>query len=128
VRILEQRGGPVVSEGVCSKPAVSISKKADAGLAFYMRSISILLFALFLFLLFHMVAVYFEEPGLTKRFGESTSNTRGRWDVGYLELKSTGLKLRNNKSEEHRSLELRPRPWKTGEKQERAGTSPGMTR
>ena len=35
------------------------------------RSISILLSALLLFLIFHLVAVFVEEPGLEKRFGGS---------------------------------------------------------
>jgi protein-S-isoprenylcysteine O-methyltransferase Ste14 len=52
------------------------------GLGFYTRSISILLFSILLFLLFHIVAVYFEEPGLTERFGESYIEYKksvGRW-------------------------------------------------
>ena len=51
------------------------------GLGLYVRSISILVFSCLLFLLFHMVAVYFEEPGLTKRFGDSFEYKRlvGRW-------------------------------------------------
>jgi protein-S-isoprenylcysteine O-methyltransferase Ste14 len=51
------------------------------GLGLYVRSISILVFSCLLFLLFHIVAVYFEEPGLTKRFGDSFEYKRlvGRW-------------------------------------------------
>jgi protein-S-isoprenylcysteine O-methyltransferase Ste14 len=45
------------------------------GLGLYVRSISILVFSCLLFLPFHILAVYFEEPGLTKR-----------WAAGYLEL------------------------------------------
>jgi protein-S-isoprenylcysteine O-methyltransferase Ste14 len=53
-----------------------------AGLGFLMRSISILLFSILLFALFHIVAVYFEEPGLTERFGKSYVEYKrsvGRW-------------------------------------------------
>ncbi len=52
------------------------------GLGLYLRSISILVFSCLLFLLFHIVAVCFEEPGLTKRFGEryiEYKKTVGRW-------------------------------------------------
>ena len=55
------------------------------GLGLYVRSISILVFSCLLFLLFHIVAVYFEQPGLTSGLG-TASNTRGWWDAGYLEL------------------------------------------
>jgi protein-S-isoprenylcysteine O-methyltransferase Ste14 len=41
------------------------------GLALYHHSISLLLFSIFLFVLFHVLVVYAEEPGLEKRFGES---------------------------------------------------------
>jgi|ERR1700693_2030579 len=90
VRILEQRGDRLFpTEFGASGPFRYLRNPMSlglivlfAGLGFYMRSISILLFALFLFLLFHMVAVYFEEPGLTKRFGQSYIEYKrsvGRW-------------------------------------------------
>jgi protein-S-isoprenylcysteine O-methyltransferase Ste14 len=41
------------------------------GLGLYESSVSILLLAWALFLFFHVVVVYVEEPGLEKRFGES---------------------------------------------------------
>jgi len=41
------------------------------GLGLYESSVSILLLALALFLLFHVVVVHVEEPGLERRFGES---------------------------------------------------------
>jgi protein-S-isoprenylcysteine O-methyltransferase Ste14 len=41
------------------------------GLALFCRSISILIFAGILFLGFHAVVVFLEEPGLEKRYGES---------------------------------------------------------
>jgi protein-S-isoprenylcysteine O-methyltransferase Ste14 len=52
------------------------------GLGLYVRSISILVFSCLLFLSFHILAVYFEEPGLTQRFGDSYIEYKslvGRW-------------------------------------------------
>ena len=40
------------------------------GLGLVEQSVSILLFSLLLFLAFHLLAVYVEEPGLEKRFGQ----------------------------------------------------------
>ena len=42
-----------------------------AGLGFYQRSLSILLFGLSMSALFHLFVVFVEEPGLKRRFGES---------------------------------------------------------
>ena len=42
-----------------------------AGFGLYRRSLSILLFALAVFALFHLFVIFVEEPGLQKRFGES---------------------------------------------------------
>ena len=53
-----------------------------AGLGLFERSISILLLGLALFLVFHLVVVYMEEPGLERRFGESYLAYKGsvnRW-------------------------------------------------
>ena len=41
------------------------------GFGFYQRSLAILLFALAVFVLFHLYVVFIEEPGLESRFGES---------------------------------------------------------
>jgi protein-S-isoprenylcysteine O-methyltransferase Ste14 len=41
------------------------------GLGLYVGSASVLVAGLLLFLIFHMVVIYGEEPGLEKRFGES---------------------------------------------------------
>jgi protein-S-isoprenylcysteine O-methyltransferase Ste14 len=52
------------------------------GLGLFVRSISVLLAALLLFLVFHLFAIYVEEPGLEKRFGESYRqyrNSVNRW-------------------------------------------------
>ena len=52
------------------------------GFALYESSISILLLAAALFLFFHLIVVYVEEPGLEKRFGESYQEYRrsvNRW-------------------------------------------------
>ena len=52
------------------------------GMGLWMRSVSVLLFSVILFLLFHFVAVRVEEPGLEKRFGASYLNYKravGRW-------------------------------------------------
>ena len=40
------------------------------GLGLYHRSLAILLFAVVIFVLFHLYVVFVEEPGLEKRFGE----------------------------------------------------------
>ncbi len=53
-----------------------------AGIGLWLRSISVLLFSVILFLVFHFVAVRVEEPGLKKRFGASYLNYKrvvGRW-------------------------------------------------
>jgi protein-S-isoprenylcysteine O-methyltransferase Ste14 len=53
-----------------------------AGLGLWLRSISILLFSAILFLIFHVIAVRIEEPGLEKRFGDSYlayKQAVGRW-------------------------------------------------
>jgi protein-S-isoprenylcysteine O-methyltransferase Ste14 len=53
-----------------------------AGAGLWLRSISILLFSASLFLVFHLVVLWVEEPGLEKRFGNSYvvyKRTVGRW-------------------------------------------------
>lgn len=53
-----------------------------AGFGLWLRSFSILLFSAILFLIFHIVVVRIEEPGLEKRFGSSYADytrTVGRW-------------------------------------------------
>jgi protein-S-isoprenylcysteine O-methyltransferase Ste14 len=42
-----------------------------AGFGLYQRSLAILLFAVGMFVLFHLYVVFIEEPGLEVRFGES---------------------------------------------------------
>jgi protein-S-isoprenylcysteine O-methyltransferase Ste14 len=42
-----------------------------AGFGLYQRSLAILLFAVAVFMLFHLYVVFVEEPGLKARFGES---------------------------------------------------------
>ena len=52
------------------------------GFSLYHRSVSMVLFSLLLFLLFHLFVVLIEEPGLGKRFGKSYhayKETTNRW-------------------------------------------------
>jgi protein-S-isoprenylcysteine O-methyltransferase Ste14 len=52
------------------------------GFGLYQRSLAILLFAVAIFVLFHLYVVFVEEPGLEARFGESYFAYKGsvnRW-------------------------------------------------
>lgn len=52
------------------------------GFSLYHRSVSMVLFSLLLFLLFHLFVVFIEEPGLERRFGQSYrayKETTNRW-------------------------------------------------
>ena len=107
VGILEERGDRLFpTEFVASGPFRFVRNPMSlggtllfVGLGLYVRSISILVFACLLFLLFHIVAVYFEEPGLAKRFGESYleyKRSAGRWIP---RIKKHRIKFTKNKCE-----------------------------
>ena len=66
----------------CRNPMYIGGLTALFGFGLFHRSISILIFFLFLLFFMHLFVIFIEEPGLKKRFGESYENylcTVNRW-------------------------------------------------